>query len=150
MCFVSTTQITQGGTTTTRIIKKCADSSLCPVADTQTYSLNTGFGQVFAQATCCNKTNCNKNTPPLPSPPGPDSLGCPTCDPLTGRCDASVRCNVLETSCFITTATTPSSTIVQGCASPNTCSNSVLNTLLPELSPIETVTGPSSCCTSDV
>ncbi|XP_055005515.1 uncharacterized protein LOC110175649 [Boleophthalmus pectinirostris] len=147
MCFVSTTEITQGGTTTTRIIKKCADSSLCPAADTQTYSLNTGSGQVFAQATCCNKTNCNKDAPPLPSPPGNSSVQCPTCDPQTGTCTTNVTCNELETSCFQTTATTTSASSLptRGCASPKMCTTSVLNTFLPELSPYTAVTGPSSC-----
>ncbi|XP_055009832.1 uncharacterized protein LOC129408947 [Boleophthalmus pectinirostris] len=144
MCFVSTIQITQGGTTTTRIIKKCADSSLCPVADTQTYSLNTGSGQVFAQATCCNKTNCNRDAPPLPSPPGNSSVQCPTCDPQTGTCTTNVTCNELETSCFQTTATTSASSLpVQGCASANTNSISVLITFLPVLSVYKNVTNIS-------
>ncbi|XP_055009890.1 integumentary mucin C.1-like [Boleophthalmus pectinirostris] len=150
MCFVSTIQITRRGTTNTIIviiIKKCADSSLCPAAGTQTYSLNPGSGQVFAQATCCATANCNKVTPTLPSPPGNSSVQCPTCDPQTGTCTTNVTCNELETSCFQTTATTFSSSGIptRGCASPNTCPTSVLNTFLPKLSPYTAVTGPTSC-----
>lgn len=151
MCIAATIKITSSGTTTQRIIKSCADSTLCPAVGSQTFSLTTGASTtMLAQATCCNNNNCNKDAPTLLATPTLGLLQCYNCNPLTGPCTTSIQCNSLETSCFQTTARTLSGTVpVHGCTSASTCASSSTLTRLLLLAAHGSVTGPTSCCTTD-
>ncbi|XP_072294818.1 uncharacterized protein [Eucyclogobius newberryi] len=99
--FIQTTSATfSGPSISTKKVKGCAVSSLCPFSITQDFSLNVGTSNVLAKAVCCSSDNCNTADAAAPSTPGPGSLQCFSCDPLTGTCSTALTCNALEGYCF--------------------------------------------------
>ncbi|KAK7888748.1 hypothetical protein WMY93_024308 [Mugilogobius chulae] len=51
------------GRSSVRVLKSCADSSVCPRVGSQTFSLNSGTSSVLTQASCCDRHNCNRDAP---------------------------------------------------------------------------------------
>ncbi|XP_035999400.1 phospholipase A2 inhibitor and Ly6/PLAUR domain-containing protein-like [Fundulus heteroclitus] len=101
MCITASIQGYSSGSTTQRIYKACASSSLCQQTGAQTFSVNLGIEKAIASAVCCNTDNCNSQTLPYPSSQAPNSFQC-------NVCDQSSQCNILpcegdETNCFSAT-----------------------------------------------
>ncbi|CAL9708766.1 unnamed protein product [Knipowitschia caucasica] len=104
-CISVKTIVNKNGVVNFESYKGCAGTSLCPSPGPKNFSINFGTESVLGRAECCDENNCNGAEASSPEIPGPGSLQCFRCDPLTNNCNTSLNCSVLETGCFQSTCT---------------------------------------------
>ncbi|XP_043997657.1 phospholipase A2 inhibitor gamma subunit B-like [Gambusia affinis] len=111
------------------IYKGCGSASECLSSGNTTFSLSTGETTIVASALCCNTSDCNNSTLPVPASPVPNTLQCVSCDLADCR---NISCSGEESQCFTSTLNIDNQAYpFMGCMTRNLC-NADLGSLLQE------------------
>ncbi|XP_032432768.1 urokinase plasminogen activator surface receptor-like [Xiphophorus hellerii] len=127
------------------IYKGCESASVCLSSGNTTFSLSTGETTIVASVLCCNTSDCNDLTLPVPAPPVPNSLQCFSCSLNDCR---EAMCSGEESQCFTSILSMDDQEYpFLGCMTRNLC-DADLGRLFQEDNVLFNISGLSCCGTS--